>query len=137
MKPAYLDHIGIAVGSSSRLAEALALLGLPVTGSERVEREKVDTDWVPLPVIQGNVELLMPTDPESVIGKFLAKAGRDGIHHLSFRVEDIKAVSAKLVAAGFRLTYPEAKPGAHNCLVNFIHPQTTGGVLLEITEKQK
>lgn len=137
MKPAYLDHIGIAVGSSSRLAEALALLGLPVTGSERVEREKVDTDWVPLPVVQGNVELLKPTDPESVIGKFLAKAGRDGIHHLSFRVEDIKAVSAKLAAAGFRLIYPEPKPGAHNCLVNFIHPGTTGGVLLEITEKQK
>lgn len=137
MKPAYLDHIGIAVGSSSRLAEALALLGLPVTGSERVEREKVDTDWVPLPVIQGSVELLKPMDPESVIGKFLSKAGRDGIHHLSFRVEDIKAVSAKLSGAGFRLIYPEPKPGAHNCLVNFIHPGTTGGVLLEITEKQK
>lgn len=136
MKPAYLDHIGIAVGSGSRLAEALALLGLPVTGSERVEREKVDTDWVPLPMVQGNVELLKPTDPESVIGKFLSKAGRDGIHHLSFRVEDIQAVSAKLTAAGFRLIYPEPKPGAHNCLVNFIHPQTTGGVLLEITEKR-
>jgi methylmalonyl-CoA epimerase len=137
VKPAYLDHIGIAVGSSSRLAEALSLLGLPVTGSERVEREKVDTDWVPLPVVQGNVELLKPMDPESVIGKFLSKAGRDGIHHLSFRVEDIKAVSEKLTAAGFRLIYPEPKPGAHNCLVNFIHPGTTGGVLLEITEKQK
>lgn len=136
MKPAHLDHIGIAVGTGSRLAEALAILGLPVTGSETVEREKVDTDWVPLPLEPGNVELLKPTDPESVIGKFLAKNGRDGIHHLSFRVEDIQAVSAKLLAAGFRLVYPEAKPGAHHCLVNFIHPGTTGGVLLEITEKQ-
>ena len=114
MKPAYLDHIGIAVGANSRLAKALALLGLPVTGSELVEREKVDTDWVPLPLVQGNVELLKPTDPESVIGKFLAKGGRDGIHHLSFRVEDIVEVSALLVAAGFRLTYPEARPGARN-----------------------
>jgi methylmalonyl-CoA epimerase len=107
-----------------------------VTGSEKVEREKVDTDWVPLPLEPGNVELLKPTDPESVIGKFLAKNGRDGIHHLSFRVENIQAVSEKLLAAGFRLVYPEAKPGAHHCLVNFIHPGTTGGVLLEITEKQ-
>lgn len=135
MKPAYLDHIGIAVGANSRLAEALAILGLPVTGSERVEREKVDTDWVPLPVMQGNVELLRPTEEGSTIAKFLEKSGRDGIHHLSFRVEDIRAISEKLTAAGFRLIYPEPKPGAHHCLVNFIHPQTTGGVLLEITEK--
>jgi methylmalonyl-CoA epimerase len=134
-KPAYLDHIGIAVRPGSRLAEALALLGLPVTGSERVEREKVDTDWIPLPAVQGNVELLRPTEPDSTIGKFLDKAGRDGIHHLSFRVADIAAVSARLQAAGFRLIYPEPKPGAHHCLVNFLHPQTTGGVLLEITQK--
>lgn len=136
MKPAYLDHIGIAVKPGSRLAEALAILGLPVTSSERVEREKVDTDWIPLPVQPGNVELLRPTEPDSVIGKFLDKLGRDGIHHLSFRVESIEDVSAKLTAAGFRLIYPAAKPGAHNCLVNFIHPGTTGGVLLEISEKQ-
>jgi len=135
MKPAFLDHIGIAVGTGSRLAEALALLGLPVTGSERVEREKVDTDWIPLPVVQGNVELLKPTEAESVIGKFLQKSGRDGIHHLSFRVEDIQATSDVLENHGFRLIYPDAKPGAHGCLVNFIHPQTTGGVLLEISQK--
>ncbi len=133
--PAYLDHIGIAVTEHSRLAEALEVLGLKVTGQERVEREKVDTVWIPLPVKQGNVELLKPTEPDSVIGKFLAKSGRDGIHHLSFRVDDIGEVSGKLAAAGFRLIYPQAKPGAHGTLVNFIHPQTTGGVLLEISEK--
>lgn len=136
MNPAYLDHIGIAVSPGSRLAEALKILGLPVTGSERVEREKVDTDWIPLPLKAGNVELLRPTEPDSTISKFLAKLGRDGIHHLSFRVEDIEETSAALTAAGFKLIYPQPKAGAHNCLVNFIHPQTTGGVLLEITEKQ-
>ncbi len=137
MKPAFLDHIGIAVTPNSRLAEALKILGLPITGTERVEREKVDTEWIPLPVQPGNVELLKPTEPDSTIGKFLAKNGRDGIHHLSFRVEDIRAVSTKLEQAGFRLIYPEPKAGAHNCLVNFLHPQTTGGVLLEISEKTK
>jgi methylmalonyl-CoA epimerase len=137
MKAAYLDHIGIAVTPGSRLAEALAVLGLPVTGTEVVESENVDTAWVPLPVEQTHVELLQPTEPGTVIAKFLEKTGRDGIHHLSFRVEDIKVVSARLIAAGFLLTYPEPRPGAHHCLVNFIHPKTTGGVLVEITEKMK
>lgn len=137
MGPAYLDHIGIAVKPGSRLAEALAVLGLPVTGTERVEREKVDTAWIPLPQLPGHVELLQPTEPSSTIQTFLDKSGRDGIHHLSFRVGDIRAVSARLAAEGFALIYPEPRPGAHDCLVNFIHPKTTGGVLLEITEKQK
>jgi methylmalonyl-CoA/ethylmalonyl-CoA epimerase len=133
--PAHLDHIGIAVQPGSRLAEALELLGLPVTGSERVEREKVDTDWIPLPAVAGNIELLRPTEPESVIGKFLEKGGRDGIHHLSFRVDKIETVTGNLVSAGFKMIYPQARPGAHGCLVNFIHPASTGGVLLEISEK--
>jgi len=133
---AYLDHIGVAVKPGSRLAEALALLGLPVTSKERVEREKVDTTWIPLPVKPGNVELLEPTEPSSTIQIFLDKMNKDAVHHLSFRVESIAAVSEKLTAAGFNLIYPEAKPGAHGCMVNFIHPKSTGGVLLEITEKQ-
>ncbi len=132
---AYLDHIGVAVKPGSRLAEALALLGLPVTTKERVEREKVDTTWIPLPVKQGNIELLEPTEPSSTIQQFLDKSGRDGVHHLSFRVDDIEGVSSRLIGAGFNLIYPKALPGAHGCIVNFIHPKSTGGVLLEITEK--
>jgi methylmalonyl-CoA/ethylmalonyl-CoA epimerase len=135
VKPAYLDHIGIAVNQDSRLAEALKILGLPITGQERVEREKVDTEWVPLPEEAGHVELLHPTEPDSVIGKFLEKNKKDAVHHLSFRVENVAKVSDQLRAAGFRMIYPEPRSGAHNCLVNFLHPQSTGGVLLEITEK--
>jgi methylmalonyl-CoA epimerase len=101
-----------------------------------VEREKVDTTWIPLPPVAGHVELLEPTEPASTIQAFLDKAGRDGVHHLSFRVADIRATSAHLVAAGFTLIYPEPKAGAHECLVNFLHPKTTGGVLLEITQKK-
>ena len=132
---AYLDHIGVAVKPGSRLAEALALLGLPVTTKERVEREKVDTTWIPLPVKQGNIELLEPTEPSSTIQQFLDKSGRDGVHHLSFRVDNIEDVSSRLLGAGFKLIYPKALPGAHGCIVNFIHPKSTGGVLLEITQK--
>lgn len=132
---AYLDHIGIAVTPGSRLHEALKVLGLPISGSEEVSREKVKVDWVPLPQERAQVELLHPTAPDSTIQKFLDKNGRDGVHHLSFRVSDIRGAMKALEAAGFKMIYPEPKPGAHGCLVNFIHPQTTGGVLLEITEK--
>ena len=135
-RSAYLDHIGIAVKPGSRLAEALAVLGLPVTSTERVDREKVDTAWIPLPNQPGSVELLNPTEPSSVIQGCLDKQGKDAIHHLSFRVEDIRVISARLIQEGFQLVYPEPRPGAHHCLVNFIHPKSTGGVLLEITEKQ-
>ena len=137
MKTAYLDHIGIAIKPNSRLAEALEILGLSVSGKELVEREKVHTTWIPLPAIAGHVELLEPTDPSSTIQIFLDKAGRDGIHHLSFRVSDIRGVSEKFAKAGFQLIYPEPRAGAHDCLVNFLHPRSTGGVLLEITEKAK
>ncbi|MGZ3650151.1 MAG: VOC family protein [Bdellovibrionota bacterium] len=136
MKPAFLDHIGIAVKPGSRLAEALGVLGLPITGTELVEREKVHTAWIPLPNQPGHVELLNPSEPASVIQTFLDKQGKDAVHHLSFRVEDIRAISKRLESEGFKLIYPDPRPGAHNCLVNFIHPKTTGGVLLEITEKQ-
>lgn len=135
MKAAYLDHIGIAVKPGSKLAQVFSILGLPVTGQERVEREKVDTEWIPLPLQKGNIELLHPTEPDSTIGKFLDKAGRDCIHHLSFRVENIREASRELTVAGFKLIYPEPKAGAHDCVVNFIHPQTTGGVLIEISQK--
>ncbi len=133
---AYLDHIGIAVRPGSRLAEALAVLGLEVTGTESVDREEVTVDWIELPELPGNIELLHPQREDSTVGKFLAKSGRDGIHHLSFRVDDIEEVSQKLTVAGFKLIYPAPKPGAHDCIVNFIHPATTGGVLLEISEKR-
>lgn len=133
---AYLDHIGIAVKPGSRLAQALAVLGLPVTSEEEVPREEVKVEWVPLPKKEGHVELLHSSKSGSTIEKFLDKMGRDAVHHLSFRVEDIDAVSAKLQKAGFKLIYPEPRDGAHDCRVNFIHPSTTGGVLLEITEKR-
>lgn len=142
---AYLDHIGIAVQANSPLAKALGIIGLASSGNEVVASEKVDTEWFPLPAVKNvapntsgtSIELLHPTEPESVIGKFLAKNGRDGVHHLSFRVEDLGAMMKKFEAAGFRFVYPSPKPGAHDCLVNFLHPATTGGVLLELTEKRK
>lgn len=135
MIQAYLDHIGIAVKPASRLAELLKILGLPISGQEEVPREQVRVDWVPLPAKQGKIELLQGSSPESAISKYLAKNGKDGIHHLSFRVQDIAAAMAAISAAGFRLVYPEARDGADHCLVNFVHPASTGGILIEISQR--
>ena len=136
MIQAHLDHIGIAVRPDSRLAELLKILGLPVAGQEMVAREQVSVDWVPLPVKLTKIELLQGTSPESAISKFRAKNSKDGVHHLSFRVADMAEAMAAISSGGFRLVYPEARDGADHCLVNFVHPASTGGILVEITQKK-
>lgn len=133
----YLDHIGIAINAESNLARLLELLGLVLKNEEDVTSEKVRTKWFPLPVKHGNIELLEPLSSDSVIAKFLEKHKKDGIHHLSFRVDSIAEIMAKCKTAGFDFVYPQPKAGAHHCLVNFIHPKSTGGVLIELSEKQK
>lgn len=135
---ASLDHIGIAVQPGTPLRKLLSLLDLPVTGEEDVAGEKVHVEWVPLQAA-GNIELLTPlaNDPaanQGAIAKYLEKTKKDGIHHLCFRVENIQATSASLQKEGFRLIYDAPKEGAHHCLVNFVHPKSTGGILIEISQ---
>ena len=132
---AYLDHVGVAVKPDSRLAELLRILGLSVGGRETVPAQQVQVDWVPLPLKQAKIELIQPTSADGAIGKFLAKSGRDGVHHLSFRVDDIQKMQKAIADGGFQLVYPDAREGADHCLVNFVHPASTGGVLVEITQK--
>ena len=132
---AHLDHIGIAVSENSKLAKLLKILSLPVSKSELVEGEKVSVDLIPLPKKDACIELLKPINKEGEIEKFLQKnKQRDGIHHLSFRVDDLEKTSLSLKQEGFSLIYEKPKEGANNCLVNFIHPKTTGGVLIEISQ---
>jgi methylmalonyl-CoA epimerase len=80
-----------------------------------------------------NVELLFPTAEDSAVAKFIEKRG-PGIHHLCYRVPDVNAKLAELKAAGVRLIDEEAKPGAHDMMVAFIHPAAAGGVLTEIAQ---
>lgn len=104
MKPAYLDHIGIAV-KADLLGESFGLWFAnhrPRASGTRKGRYAVDS-------LAAATELLHPTAPESTIQKFLDKSGRDGIHHLSFRVENIREVSERLTQAGFKLIYPAAQ----------------------------
>ena len=127
-----IDHLGIAVKS---LDEALVFyrdqLGLEVSLRETVELEKVNVAMLPLG--EPRIELLEPTAAESVIGKFLEKRG-EGLHHVAIRVPDLNASVERLKAAGARLlNEPRAGAGGHFYV--FVHPSSTGGVLLELIQE--
>ena len=128
-----INHLGIAVTS---LDEALSFwrdaLGLELKEVEVVEDQGVRVAL--LPIGESRVELLEATGAKTPVGKFLGKRGA-GIHHLCIEVEDIAAKLAELKARGIRLIDEQPRRGAGNSLVAFVHPASTGGVLLELTQK--
>jgi methylmalonyl-CoA/ethylmalonyl-CoA epimerase len=127
-----LDHIGIAVESLEKGKAFYEALGLGQMAVEKVPSEKVTVGMFEL----GNdsrIELLEPTEAESPIGKFLKNRG-PGIHHICLKVSDIHATMKALKAQGVQLIHDEPKPGAHERLVAFIHPKSTGGVLIELSQ---
>jgi methylmalonyl-CoA epimerase len=126
-----LDHLGIAVRS---IEQALLFyeqqLGLGVALRETVEQEKVRVAMLPL---EGSrIELLEPTEQDSPVGKFLDKRG-EGLHHIAIKVPDLRAAVDRLRAAGARLLN-EPRLGAGGHLYVFVHPASTGGVLLELIQ---
>ncbi len=127
-----VDHIGIATRS---IEESLKFwrdaLGLEVKHAETVEEQGVNVAM--LPAGEPRVELLEPTGPASPVAKFLEKRG-PGIHHVAVRVDDIRAALARLKREGARLIDEEPRKGAGGCLVAFVHPSASGGVLLELVE---
>ncbi len=128
-----INHLGIATKS---ITEALKFwqdsLGLENVHTEVVEEQKVRVAM--LPIGESRVELLEPTSDDSPISKFLEKRG-GGIHHIAIEVEDIEASLAKLKAEGARLIDEKPRLGAEGCLIAFVHPATTGGVLLELVQR--
>ncbi|MBS1961100.1 MAG: methylmalonyl-CoA epimerase [Bdellovibrionales bacterium] len=131
-----LNHIGVAVKNRPELEKLFALLGLKVTGTESVPEQGVTTHFLPFPAGVASIELLEVTDPEGTVAKFIEKRG-PGIHHLSFTVDPgtLDAVCEKLRNNGVRLIYDAPKMGAHSMRINFIHPASAGGMLLEVMEK--
>lgn len=129
-----LDHIGIATGS---LDEGFSIwrdaLGLEVGATEEIPDQGVRVAM--LAIGDTHLELLEPLTPDSVVGKFLAKRG-PGIHHLAVEVEDIHASLLALKGKGARLIDEKPRLGARGCLVAFIHPAATNGVLLELVQHQ-
>jgi methylmalonyl-CoA epimerase len=125
-----LDHIGIAVPS---LATAVPLYEL-LTGAAGSAPERVETQHVTVVFIgdgDGRLELLEPTDPASPIARFLERRG-PGLHHIAYRVTDIDDTLRGFIAAGFEAIDRSPRPGAHGHRVAFLHPRSTGGVLIEL-----
>lgn len=127
-----LDHIGIAVTDLEAYIKAYETLGFTVESVEDVPGFGVKVAF--LPMESGSVELVQPVAEDSAMAKFLAKKGQ-GIHHLCFEVDDIRAELARLAEAGVQLVDAEPREGAHGTLVAFLHPKSTGGVLIELTQK--
>jgi methylmalonyl-CoA epimerase len=135
VKPVRIDHIGIAVRS---LDEAIAVykevLDLELISVEDVKEEKVRIAM--LRIGETRIELLEPLTRDSVIYRFLQKRG-PGIHHIAFEYEDAREASTNLKKKGLKLVYPEVEVISGLREVNFIHPESTGGVLLEIVKRLK
>src|SRR5436189_2557510 len=129
-----INHLGIATkGIDDALAFWADALGLENVHTETVEDQKVRVAM--LPIGESRVELLEATSPDSPISKFLEKRG-PGIHHIAVAVDDIRASLAELKAKGAKLIDQEPRAGAGGCLVAFVHPSSTGGVLFELVQKQ-
>ncbi len=126
-----LDHLGIAVKSLAAAKGIYEKLGLSVSPEETVPGENVRL--VMIPVGETRLELLESISDDSAIAKFISKHG-EGLHHISLRVPDLAAAVENLQASGVRLVSNEIKTGAGGHRYIFIHPQSAGGVLLELVE---
>ena len=126
-----IDHLGIAVKSVDQALQFYeAQLGLSVSLREIVEKEKVSVAMLPLG--EPRIELLEASAPDSVIAKFIEKRG-EGLHHVALKVPDLHAAVARLQTAGARILN-EPRSGAGGHLYVFVHPSSTGGVLLELIQ---
>ena len=126
-----IDHLGIAVKSLAVAKSIYEKLGMKVSPEETVEHEKVRL--VMVPVGKSRLELLEATSEDSTIAKFIAKRG-EGLHHICLRVPDLGAAVDKLKKDGVRLVSNEIKVGAGGHRYIFVHPQSAGGVLLELVD---
>ena len=127
-----LDHLGIAVRSlDTALTFYRDALGLAAEGPEEVPAEGVRIAF--LPVGESRIELLEPMSADTTVARFLDRHG-EGIHHVCLRVADIDKAVADLKQRGAQIVPPDVRRGAGGRRVAFIHPRSTGGVLLELVE---
>jgi len=127
-----IDHVGIAVHSLAEARQTYEALGMVVERIEEVPHEGVRVAMIRCG--ESHIELLEPMNESSPIAKFLAKRG-PGIHHLCLATDDVRADDARLRAAGLEMLRPEPTRGAGGCWVQFVHPKSAGGVLLELSEE--
>ncbi len=128
-----LTHIGIAVKDLEKSAAIFSkLFGMNKEHTEEVAEQKVRASF--FKIGESGIELLEATSPDSTIAKFIEKRG-EGIHHLSFEVDDIDAELARLKREGFQLIDEKPRIGADGYRIAFVHPKSTNGVLVEISER--
>jgi methylmalonyl-CoA epimerase len=126
-----IAHLGIAVRSIAEARGFYEAMGLQVAAVEEVPQEGVRVAMIPCG--ESCLELLEPTRPDSPIAVYLEKRG-PGIHHVCFDTADVRAVDRVLRATGAQLLRPEPTLGAGGCEVQFVHPRSTGGVLVELSQ---
>lgn len=128
-----VQHIGIAVRDLEEAKKIYCnILGLECTGEMELPERGVKVAL--LETGNTKIELIEGTSEESPVNKFVERHG-PGIHHLCFEVDDIARVMKALARDGIRLIDEEPRPGAEGKLVAFLHPKSTTGVLIELTEK--
>ncbi|HXO19566.1 MAG TPA: methylmalonyl-CoA epimerase [Thermoanaerobaculia bacterium] len=126
-----VDHIGIAVESIEEARRLYEALGLHVEAIEEVPQEGVRVALIPCG--ETRIELLEPLGPDSQLARFLAKRG-PGIHHVSLASDDLRRDDANLRQEGYDVLRPEPTRGAGGASVQFVHPRSAGGVLLELSQ---
>jgi len=126
-----LDHVAIAVHSLDEQARLLE----SITGQARTPTETLEAQGVRVAFV-GEVELLEPLGPDTTVGRFIERRG-PGLHHIAYRTEDIEADLARLEATGLRLIDHEPRPGANGHRVAFVHPSSTGGILIELVQHER
>jgi methylmalonyl-CoA epimerase len=126
-----VDHIGIAVRSIAEGRAFYEALGLHVEHVEEVPGDQVRVAMIPCGATR--IELLEPTSPESPIARFLERRG-PGLHHICLATGDLAADDGALRAAGYEVLRPQPTRGAGGCWIQFVHPKSTGGVLLELSQ---
>jgi methylmalonyl-CoA/ethylmalonyl-CoA epimerase len=134
MKVLKIDHLGIAVNSIKEAKKLFHdILGLEFEGTETVQEQKVTTAF--FPVGDSEVELLESTAPDGPIAKYLEKRG-EGIQHIAFRVDNLEEALAELKDKGIRLIDEKPRKGAGGAKIAFLHPKSTHGVLIELSERE-
>lgn len=132
-----LDHVAIAVPHLDEAIQRFVRdLGLSLAGTEDLPTEQTRTAFLPVTnpgEPAARIELVAPLANQGPIASYLDKRG-GGLHHLCFVTDDIDADMERLRARGYRFTSDTPRPGAHGTRVAFIHPKSTGGVLIELAE---
>ncbi|MDR3567693.1 MAG: methylmalonyl-CoA epimerase [Syntrophobacteraceae bacterium] len=133
MKILKVDHIGIAVNNIEEVKKLYSeILGIPHLGSETVAEQKVTTAF--FPVGESEIELLESTAPDGPIAKFIESRGQ-GIQHIALRVDNIEEALEELKAKGVRLIDEKPRKGAGGAKIAFLHPKSTFGVLVELSQR--